>query len=272
VKRDTGGLDPHISPAAGESDPVARRRARNRRHVMWLVLPIVPMWLGVQLSSALFPTLSTENPTLLILLGASNRNLIVAAASAQDWLAIGVAAPAILYAVIGTLRLLAPDPFFFAIGESYGDGAIAWMERRTPTFGQMLRELERLFAKAGWVLVLILPNTYVCLLAGAARMNKSWFWALNIVGTIGRVTIMWFIGQAFQDLIDTILSFIAEYRTFFLVLSIGFVGFTLLREWRSGTTEVQQLLELEHELEEDLDRQLTDELTDELTEPTTADD
>ena len=253
-------MDAHESPAAVEPEQIARKRALNRRHIMWLVLPIIPMWAGQQISAALFPTLSTENPTLLLILGAPNRNLIVAAASAQDWLALGVATPAILYFIIGTGRLLLPDPFFYAIGESYGDRAISWMERRTPTFGQMIREIERLFAKAGWALVLILPNTYVCLLAGAARMNKKLFWALNITGTIGRVLIMWFIGQAFQDAIDTVLKFITEYRTYFLVLSIGFVGFTLFREWRSGTTEVQQLLELEHELEEDFDRELDAEL------------
>jgi membrane protein DedA with SNARE-associated domain len=219
---------------------------------MMLVLPIVPMWAAVQIGGALFPTLSTENPTLLILLSPANRNLIIAAADADNWLQAGVLAPAILYFVIGVLRLLAPDPFFYAIGESYGDGAIAWMERRTPTFGQMLRELERLFTKAGWIFVLILPNTYVCLLAGAAGMRKSWFWTLNIVGTIGRVLLMWFIGQTFQDLIDTILGFIAAHRTPFLVLSIGIVAFTLLREWRSGTTEVQQLMDLEHQMEHDL--------------------
>ena len=266
MKCDTGGLDADESSAALDDGRIARTRARNHRHVMWLVLPIVPMWIGQQLSSALFPTLSTENPTLLLILGAPNRNLIVAAASAQDWLAMGVFLPAILYALIGTARLLLPDPFFYAIGESYGEGAIAWMERRTPTFGQMLRELERLFAKAGWLFVLILPNTYVCLLAGASGMRKSWFWTLNITGTVGRVAVMWFIGQAFHDLIDTVLGFISEYRTYFLVLSFGFVGFTLIREWRSGTSEVQRLMELEHELEDDLDRRLDDE----LSEPTPA--
>jgi membrane protein DedA with SNARE-associated domain len=250
--------EPQPAPAAATVD---QRRALNRRHIMLLVLPIIPMWAGQQLSAALFPTLSIENPTLLLVLGAPNRNLIVAAASAQDWLAVGSAMPAILYFVIGTLRLLAPDPFFYAIGESYGDRAISWMERRTPTFGQMIRELEKLFVPAGWLFVLILPNTYVCLLAGASNMRKSWFWTLNVVGTIGRVILMWFIGQTFQDAIDTVLGFIGDHRTPFLVLSFGFVGFTLLREWRSGTSEVQRLMELEHEVEEDFDRQLETELT-----------
>jgi membrane protein DedA with SNARE-associated domain len=256
VKRETGGLDAHEPSAPAELEQLARKRARGRHHIMWLVLPIIPMWLGQQLGAALFTTLSTENPTLLLILGAPNRVLIVAAADAQDWLAQGVLMPTIWFAVLGTARLLLPDPFFYAIGEGYGEQAIAWMERRTTSLGQMLRELERLFVRWGWVLVLILPNTYVCLLAGAARMRKSWFWTLNVVGTIGRVLLMWFIGQAFQDTIDTILNFLREYRLPLFVISVLLVGWTVSREWRSGSTEVQQLLDLEHELEGDLDRRL----------------
>jgi membrane protein DedA with SNARE-associated domain len=230
-------------------DEPAARPTLDRRHVMLLVLPIVPMWAATQVAGALFPTLSTENPTLLILLSSANRHLIVAAASAQTWLDAGNAVPMALFAVIGVVRLLLPDPFFYAIGWHYGDRAIAWLERRTPTFGELLREIERLFAKAGWLFVLVLPNTYVCVIAGAARFNRKWFWALNVVGTIGRVIVMYFVGRALQDWIDKALGFVSDHRLPFLVLSFGIVGFTLIREWRAGTSEVQSLMDLEHEME-----------------------
>jgi membrane protein DedA with SNARE-associated domain len=249
-------------PAAPGDGPARHRPKLDRRHVTLLVLPIIPMWVATQASGALFPTLSTENPTLLILLSAANRNLIVAAASGQGWLDAGNAVPLVLYGIIGVLRLLAPDPFFYAIGESYGDRAIAWMERRTPTFGEMLRELERLFAKAGWAFALVLPNNYVCLLAGAARMRRSWFWALNITGTIGRVIIMYFVGRALQDWIDRALGFVSDHRVPFLIASCGLVGVTLLREWRAGTSEVQSLMSLEHELEADAEAEAEAERTD----------
>jgi membrane protein DedA with SNARE-associated domain len=237
-------------PAAPANGHGTARATLDRRHVTLLVAPVIVMWAATQVAAALLPTLSTENPTLLILLSSVNRDLIIAAASAQSWLAAGNAVPFVLYGIIGTLRLLAPDPFFYAIGDNYGDRAIEWMERRTPTFGQMLRELEGLFAKAGWLFVLILPNNYVCLLAGAARMRRTWFWALNIAGTIGRVIVMWYIGQALQEWIDRALGFVTDHRVPFLVLSIGFVGLTMLHEWRAGTSEIQSLLELEHDLEE----------------------
>jgi membrane protein DedA with SNARE-associated domain len=247
-------------PAAPAGRRGTQRASVDRRHVTLLVAPIIPMWAATQVAYALLPTLSTENPTLLILLSAVNRNLIIAAASAQGWLDAGNVVPIILYGIIGTLRLLAPDPFFYAIGANYGDRAIEWMERRTPTFGEMLREMERLFAKAGWLFVLVLPNNYVCLLAGAARMRRSWFWALNVTGTIGRVIVMFFVGRALQDWIDRALGFVTDHRVPFLVVSVGLVGLTMAREWRAGTSEVQSLMELEHELEE-MEEQMVTELS-----------
>jgi membrane protein DedA with SNARE-associated domain len=124
------------------------------------------------------------------------------------------------------------------------------MERRTPNLGLLMRQLEQLFGRFGHALVVIMPNNPVCLLAGAARMPKKLFWALNVVGTIGRLIIMWWIGEAFQAQIDAILGFISDHRVPFLVLSVGLVALSALREWRAGTSEIQQLIELEDELDD----------------------
>ena len=239
------------SPAADAPATTAPPAPIDRRHLALLITPIIIMLVGANVGNALLPSLATDNTTLLIILGAANRNLIVAARSAETWLEMGNNVPLILYGVIGFLRLLAPDPLFYALGWHYGDTAISWMERRTPSFGEMMRQLEKVFAVAGWALVLIMPNNYVCLLAGAARMRKSIFWACNIVGTIGRLILMWFIGQALQEWIDKLLGFVKEYRIPLLVVSIGLVAFTTMREWRSGNSEIKTLLDLEHELEQD---------------------
>ena len=212
----------------------------DRLHLLVLIGPIIALVICTNIGNALFPTLSTENPLLLIALGAPNRNLIIASAQV----------PFVPYAVVGFLRLLAPDYFFYALGRHYGDRAITWMERRTPTVGRMMRQLEQVFGKAGHVLVLIMPNNPVCLLAGAARMRPRVFWALNVVGTIGRLLLMWWIGQIFQDWIDAVLGFIADHRVPLLVVTIGLVALSSAREWRAGSSEIQQLIELEEELVE----------------------
>ena len=83
-----------------------------------------------------------------------------------------------------------PDLFFFWIGRWYGDAAIRWMERKAPTYGSLLRQLEQWFDKARYVVVAIAPNNPVCLFAGAAGMRWGAFLAANVVGTIGRLVLI----------------------------------------------------------------------------------
>lgn len=215
------------------TDPVSRRR------LILLIAPIIALVIANNIGNVLFATLSTENPLLLIALSPPNRNLILASHQV----------PLAWYMIVGFLRLMAPDFFFYSLGFHYGEKSIAWMERRTPSFGTMMRQLETLFGKAGHVLVVIMPNNPVCLIAGAARMRKSVFWTLNVVGTIGRLIVMWLIGEAFQDTVDSVLQFIQRYRVPILVVSILLVGFNVAREWRAGNSEIQQLMDLETQLE-----------------------
>ena len=79
------------------------------------------------------------------------------------------------------------DPLFFLLGYWYGDAAVEWMERRTRTWGQMLRQVERWFSKAAYPIVFIAPNNYICLFAGASGMSLRAFFILNVTGTMFRL-------------------------------------------------------------------------------------
>ena len=207
-----------------------------------VITPIIAMVVANNIGNALFPTLLTDHPLLLIALSPSNRNFVLVANQVDP----------VSFYVIGTLRLLAPDPLFFLLGRWYGDAAISWMEQRTPTFGQLMRTLERWFAKASWPLVLVIPDNPVCLLAGASGMGVVIFATLNVVGTIGRLVLLRVTGRLLADPIDWIVHLVGEYRIPLLVLTVGLVAFTVVREWRAGTSEIEQLIELEEDLE-DLD-------------------
>jgi membrane protein DedA with SNARE-associated domain len=222
-----------VKPGAPERTPV------SRRHLLLLIGPIILLVIANYIGGALAPDLVSRNPLLLIALSVPNRNLI----------AVSHSVPLPAYFVVGFLRLIAPDYFFYALGYHYGDRAITWMERRTRTAGLMMRQLEELFGKAGHVLVLIMPNNPVCLLAGGARMRKSVFWTINIIGTIGRLIIMWWIGELFEGWINAFLGFISDQRVPLLAATVTIAVITLASELRRGTTEIQQLLELEGELE-----------------------
>ena len=242
--------EPADAPAAEGPAAPAHHGPIDRRHLVFIIAPIIALVVINNIGSALAPDLVNRNLLLLIAMSPPNRNLIAASHHA----------PIVLYVIVGFLRLLAPDPFFYALGDNYGERVILWMERRTPSYGVLMRQLESWFEKASWPLVLVLPNNPVCLLAGAAKMDKRIFWTLNAIGTLGRLALMYWIGDVFQDKVDLILGWIADHRLPLLGVTITIVGITALREWRSGTSEIQQLIELEEELEdlEELDGDLED--------------
>jgi membrane protein DedA with SNARE-associated domain len=205
-----------------------------------VITPIIILVIGNYAGGALFPSLVNDHPLLLIILSPSNRNFVFVANRIDPT----------AYYVVGTLRLLAPDPLFFLLGRWYGDAAITWMERRTPTYGQMMRTLERWFSKARMPLVAVVPNNPVCLLAGAAGMAVAVFAVLDVVGTIGRLVLLKITGKLLANPIGWLLDLIAQYRLPLLAVSFTIVGVTVFREWRAGTSPIEQLLDLEDSIDE----------------------
>ena len=187
------------------------------------------------IADALWPTLVEDHPLALLALSARNRYVVLVAGRVDEW----------AYYVVGTLRLLAPDPFLFAIGWLYGPAAIRWMERRTPTGGRYMRLLEEYFAKWGHPLVVLIPNNYVCLIAGAARMSPVLFAFLNVTGTVGRLVLLRIVGDIFSGPIDTVIGWIGQYRIPLLVVSTAFVLVALASEARRGRRELRELEALE---------------------------
>jgi membrane protein DedA with SNARE-associated domain len=251
----TEPADPHDErgPEVGEgSEPAGLevhhppRQAPSRRTLTLIVVPLIGLVIAAQVGDALAPSLLPDengeggNPLLLILLNSRNR-----------WL-IGVVNHISLfwYYVIGTARALVSDPIFYLLGFWYGDSAVRWMERRTPTFGGLMRSLEKAFRRWGYPLVFIAPNNWVCLLAGSAGMSPLLFLVLNVTGTITRLVLIMFLGEAFETPINWVLGFISEYRVPLLILSVTVVGLTVWNESRKGTSEIEQLRRLEQELDE----------------------
>lgn len=208
-----------------------------------LLVPVAVMVVMTQVADALWPDLVSSNPELLIGLSARNRYLVLVAGRIPEW----------SYYLIGTVRLLAPDPFLFALGWFYGPAALRWMERRTPTVGQMMRTIERYFVRFGHPLVVILPNNYVCIIAGAARMAPWLFAVLNVTGTVGRLVLVRVVGDVFQSPIDSVLGWVSDYRIPLLVVSVGFVALSSANEARRGRKEIDALRQMEEEAEAGLD-------------------
>jgi len=191
-------------------------------------------------STAFFSVLLTRHPLLFIGLSATNRNLALASGSLSAW----------SFFVVGFIRLLLPDPLFFLLGRWYGDSATRWMERKSPSYGQLMRQMERWFEKARYVMVVVMPNNPVCLFAGASTMTWTSFLVANVIGTIGRLILIRAFASVFADLLGPIRHFIGVYQKPLLLVSVLLVGYTIWSERRAGRSQIGDLANIEEEIEE----------------------
>jgi membrane protein DedA with SNARE-associated domain len=232
------------SAAVGTADdvePAGAAPRADRRRLPFLVVPIVALIIISSTGDALAPHLVDHHPLLLLAMNARNKNLILV----TNYLD----APS--YYVVGTLRLLLSDPLFFLLGYWYGDAALKWIEQRTKTFGETLRQIEGWFGKAAYPLVFIAPNNYICMFAGAAGMSVSGFFAVNVVGTMARLYLIRRLGEQFDEPIGRVLDFIKDYRLPLLVISIALFGFLMVSELRRAKTDFGALADAIDEEPED---------------------
>jgi membrane protein DedA with SNARE-associated domain len=232
------GTEPTGADAGGHQR--GRGRRPSRRTLTLVTGPLVVLFGMSWLGGTMAPTLVDTHPALLVALSSSNRHLILTTNQLDP----------LTYYGIGMLRLLVSDPLFFLLGYWYGDAAVTWMERRTHTWGEMLRTVERYFGKAAYPLVFAFPNNPICLFAGAAGMPLRVFVALNVTGTVTRLYLIRRFGEALQDPIDDFVGWIGDNRVPLLVASIALGLLSVALEAKRGETEVTALTHLDEELEE----------------------
>ncbi|MET0149741.1 MAG: hypothetical protein ABWZ14_08130 [Acidimicrobiales bacterium] len=214
-------------------------KAPPSRARLWLVLgPLVILVIAAQVGDAFAPTLAVEHPLTLITLNARNRNLILVTNSLD----------AVSFYTVGFLRLLASDPLFYILGFWYGDAGVQWVEKRSSSFGNLLRTWEWMFQKAAWPLVAIAPNNFICLFAGAAGMTPAVFLTLNVIGTAVRLYLIRVLGEAFEKPIQAVLDFIADYRLPLTAVTVAIVVITVIADRRSGKGELTAIASIEDEL------------------------
>lgn len=176
-----------------------------------------------------------REPALLIALNPRNRNLALATTQLS----------AAVYYSVGFIRLVASDPLYYLLGYWYGERAIAWTERRSRTYGPLIRDGERLFRRASLPLIFAAPNNIICAMSAATGVRLRTFIALNLSGTVVRLIVIRQLGEVFQSPIEKVIDLIARYRVPLLILSAIGVAWTIFGEFRSKDSELETLLHLE---------------------------
>lgn len=215
-------------------------RPKPSRRVVHLVIAIVVIrtlmaWAGDIFFAWFIPDEDNPeagNPLLLVLLNTRKRYLLLA----KD-------EPVLLFFGAAMASQLLMDPLFYLLGRWYGDAGKRWMERQ---FGSGIKSIETLFEKAAYPLVAIMPNAYICLLAGAASMNPVAFFALNLGGTLVAIGLARWVGDVASGPLDSVFGFLAEYRLYIFAISFVIVGFQIWQNRKQASiTDLEESLEEE---------------------------
>lgn len=231
------------------------RRAKHLRLVL-LGIPLALILVLNNVGNALFPALVDDHPAWLVMLNPHPRNFVLVSNSVDPWTYYG----------LGTIRLLLGGLLFYAFGRLYGDAAVNWLERRTRTWGEMLRWVEQRFHRvayplifAAYFLMLVSAYSFICLLAGATRIPLRAFVVVLTAGTLTTLYLIRRFGELFEGPIDSGVSWIGDNRGPLLVVTIGLVLLSIALEAKRGGTKVGSLRHLEEDLEEIEQEAQTDE-------------
>jgi membrane protein DedA with SNARE-associated domain len=220
----------------GASDTTA---APRRLPLPVLLVPIIVAMVVATIGDIIGPKLINEHPLWQITMNPRNRWLLLAAPQVAAW----------SFFAVGFGRLVAIDPLFYVLGLQHGDAALRWAERKLGDDVGFVRRIERWFGKAAPAIVLIAPNGYVCLLAGATGMRVRTFVALNVAGTVGRLVLFRAAGAVFRDQLLDVLEFIQRYQWWLVALSLIVVGLQSRR--KRSLVSPGTVGELEREIEAD---------------------
>lgn len=212
--------------------PTPEQSRRRRIILTALLTPIVLTAVATATGTAMAPTLLVDAPLLLVALNPVSRHLILAS-TVTDFL------PFVLVAVG---RLFFPDSFYFAIGRIWGQDAINWVERRLGGAGRWVRTVEKLFQRAGWLVLMLAPVGFICVLAGASRMSARMFVALNLASTVTWVLVVRQLGDVLARPIAVVRDFVADNVVGLTIASVVLVAMQLFarsRRERRGRRRAQ---------------------------------
>jgi membrane protein DedA with SNARE-associated domain len=210
---------------------------RKRIPLPWLITPIVVMTIAGTLADIFAAALVKHHPLVQMFFNPRNRYLLLAAAQVD----------LIPFFLVGFFRLVLTDPIGYVLGYQYGEAALKWAGEKMGDEGRFIGKVERVFGKAAPIIILIAPNLYMCILAGASRMKVRTFVALNVTGTIGRLIVFRIAGDAFRDELLTLVDWITRNQKWLILVSFVVVAIQSVRSRQRG--ELETPAEIEREIE-----------------------
>lgn len=207
------------------------------------LVPIIGILILGWIAGSVWAIWQDEHPLALIALSPVNRFLLLTTNRLGFWEYFGV----------GLGRHLFPDPFFYLIGYWYGAKALKWGAETYPSAKRIAGEdgkglEDPAHRRILYPLAFIIPNNWVSLLCGAARIPIPIFIALNISGTAARLLLCRWLGHVFESEISDISDFIGKYQWAITAVSIVIVLIGMASQLRPNG-QIRRLAHLDDEFD-----------------------
>lgn len=209
--------------AIGEGHGRFGAAAIDRRLVVLSAAIALCYGLGA-LGLAFLPLLARDWPRVLILLNPTTAVLLLVSAR------LDLAS----FLALATLRRVAFHIVFFLLGLWYGRAAVRWVEGRGGRASRAVALIERLFARVRWPVILLWAGPLPSVLAGAGRMPRGRFLALDIGGTILSILVVRFAADVAADPLGAALRFSDEHAVPLTAITGAAVAIWLLVRWWRG--------------------------------------
>ncbi|HEX5586820.1 MAG TPA: hypothetical protein VFZ17_05890 [Acidimicrobiia bacterium] len=192
----------------------------NRPHVAVYLVPIAVVILVGQVSRAIWPSLLEAAPSALLFMTSTISRLLL----------VQPLVPTAVFFAVAITRILLLAPLYYFFGRDYGDAALRWGEDKLGASSQAVGKIERGFRKFSHLLVVCWWSPLVCTMAGTTGMRARTFFPLIAAGAIGRVSLIYFVGDWLAAPLTEISQFIGRYAIYLTPITIAL---TVAQVWYS---------------------------------------
>lgn len=212
-----------LDPVAAQGVEAALSLSDEQRQAtrFWLTVLGV-LGTGSLIGVAFSLYLVNHAPLLLIALSPLGRHLVLVAPIVDP----------MAFMVVSVGRRLLFYLASFQLGRALGPVGIPWIEARAARFGQFVRFVERLFARAPHAVVLTMTGPTVAALAGISGMRLAAFVPLATLSLAVRMLVTIYFAEWMREYIEIALVWIDEYWLPGTILMVTGVAVT---RWRRRT-------------------------------------
>jgi hypothetical protein len=191
------------------------------------LVALVGLVICTNVANVVWASWSDDYPAALLALSSRQRYLVLTVAGGISPFA---------YVVIGAARIAAAFVVCHLIGRAYREQALTWFTRYLGVTEESLEVYNRGFSAAEIGLIpFFAGSNIVAVLTGIHRTPPLRLAVLLGVGIAGRLALMWYLAQTFEDELLDVLGFLQRYQWWALGISVAVVLAVNFRNFRRGS-------------------------------------